>query len=133
MQERRKVHGLLDISPGSIPERDLRGLLFSWPNAERCFSAFATQYCFIGHMHVPVVVGENGTVNRFKPGTRHLVNVGSVGQARDGNPTASFGLLDTEKGTCEIVRTPYDVEGAALAILRAHLPDYLAHRLFLGI
>jgi len=107
--------------------------IFAWPDAERCFSAFFTQYCFIGHTHVPVVVGENGTVNRFEPGLRHLVNVGSVGQARDGNPKASFAILDTVKDTCEIVRIPYDVEGAAQAILKARLPDYLAHRLFMGI
>ena len=79
------------------------------------------------------MVGEDGTVNRFNPRVRHLINVGSVGQARDGNPKASFGVLDTEKGACEIVRIKYDIEAAAQAILKARLPDYLAHRLFMGI
>jgi len=107
--------------------------IFAWPDAQRCFAAFSTPYCFIGHTHVPVVVGENGSVNRFQPGIRFLINVGSVGQARDGNPKASFGLLDTDKKTVDIVRLDYDIEGAAQAILKANLPDYLAHRLFMGI
>jgi len=107
--------------------------IFAWPDAQRCFAAFSTPYCFIGHTHVPVVVGENGSVNRFQPGIRFLINVGSVGQARDGNPKASFGMLDTGKKTVDIVRLEYDIEGAAQAILKANLPDYLAHRLFMGI
>jgi diadenosine tetraphosphatase ApaH/serine/threonine PP2A family protein phosphatase len=107
--------------------------VFAWPDARRCFQAFSTQFCFIGHTHIPVVVGENGTVNVFQDHQRYLVNVGSVGQARDGNPKASFGLLDTGKSNLEIVRVPYSIEVTAEAILQARLPDYLAQRLFLGI
>jgi predicted phosphodiesterase len=107
--------------------------IFAWPDAEKCFDAFGTPYCFIGHTHVPVVVGENGSVNQFKIGGRFLINVGSVGQARDGVPRASFGLLDTDRGTYDLVRIEYDIEAAARGILQAHLPDYLAQRLFLGI
>ncbi len=107
--------------------------IFAWPDAQRCFAAFGTPYCFIGHTHVPVVVGENGSVNQFKAGERFLINVGSVGQARDGVPRASFGLLDTDRGTYDLVRAEYDIEAAARAILQARLPDYLAQRLFLGI
>lgn len=107
--------------------------IFAWPDAQRCFAAFGTPYCFIGHTHVPVVVGESGSVNQFRSGERFLINVGSVGQARDGVPRASFGLLDTERGTYDTVRTEYDIEAAARAILQARLPDYLAQRLFLGI
>jgi diadenosine tetraphosphatase ApaH/serine/threonine PP2A family protein phosphatase len=107
--------------------------IFAWPDAQSCFSAFNTTYCFIGHTHVPVIVGEDGTVNHFAIGARYLINVGSVGQARDGRPRASFGVLDTVQGSFEIQRLEYDIEAAAQSILRAHLPDYLAHRLFLGI
>lgn len=107
--------------------------IFAWPDAQRCFNAFTTTYCFIGHTHVPVVVGENGSVNQFHTNGRFLINVGSVGQARDGVPRASFGLLDTTEGSYEHIRVEYDIEAAARLILQAHLPDYLAHRLFLGI
>jgi diadenosine tetraphosphatase ApaH/serine/threonine PP2A family protein phosphatase len=62
-----------------------------------------------------------------------LINVGSVGQARDGNPRISFGLLDTAADTYEVMRVDYNIEATASAILAARLPDYLAQRLFLGI
>jgi diadenosine tetraphosphatase ApaH/serine/threonine PP2A family protein phosphatase len=107
--------------------------IFAWPDAQRCFAAFGTQICFIGHTHIPVVVGEDGTVNMFRGDRRYLINVGSVGQARDGNPRASFGVLDTTRHVFEVMRIEYDIETTASAILAARLPDYLAHRLFLGI
>jgi len=107
--------------------------IFAWPDAQRCFAAFSTAYCFIGHTHVPVIVGDDGTVNRVHGSARYLINVGSVGQARDGRPRASFGILDAETGSLEIKRIEYNIEGAARAILEARLPDYLAHRLFMGI
>jgi len=107
--------------------------IFSWPDADRCFSAFSTCICFIGHTHIPVIVGEDGSVNMFRKGKRFLINVGSIGQARDGNPRATFGLLDTESVSFEILRVAYDIEATASAILAARLPDYLAHRLFLGV
>jgi diadenosine tetraphosphatase ApaH/serine/threonine PP2A family protein phosphatase len=107
--------------------------IFSWPDAERSFSAFSTHICFIGHTHIPVVVGEDGSVNMYRKGKRYLINVGSVGQARDGNPRATFGLLDTDNASFEVLRVTYDIEATASAILAARLPDYLAHRLFLGV
>jgi diadenosine tetraphosphatase ApaH/serine/threonine PP2A family protein phosphatase len=107
--------------------------IFAWPDAQRSFSAFGTRICFIGHTHIPVVVGEDGSVNIFRDGKRYLINVGSVGQARDGNPKASFGMLDTTAKTFEALRVEYDIEATAKAILAANLPDYLAQRLFLGI
>jgi len=107
--------------------------IFTWPEAHRCFAAFSTRICFIGHTHIPVVVGEDGSVNRFRDGRRYLINVGSVGQARDGNPRISFGLLDTATDTYEAMRVDYNIEATASAILAARLPDYLAQRLFLGI
>lgn len=107
--------------------------IFAWPDANRCFAAFGTRICFIGHTHIPVVVGEDGSVNVYRTDRRYLINVGSVGQARDGNPRISFGLLDTTNGTFEVLRIEYDIEATASAILEARLPDYLAHRLFLGI
>ncbi len=107
--------------------------IFAWPDAERCFMAFSTRICFIGHTHIPVIVGEDGSVNTFRDGLRYLINVGSVGQARDGNPRISFGLLDTTAATFEVMRVDYNIETTASAILAARLPDYLAQRLFLGI
>jgi predicted phosphodiesterase len=69
---------------------------------------------------------------QFQPGGIYLVNVGSVGQPRDGNPHAACGILDTENLTLKVFRIPYDVERAAVKILRAGLPQELALRLFQG-
>jgi diadenosine tetraphosphatase ApaH/serine/threonine PP2A family protein phosphatase len=107
--------------------------IFAWPDAQRSFAAFGTRICFIGHTHIPVIVGEDGSVNVFRDGKRYLINVGSIGQARDGNPRASFGLLDTAAKSFEAMRIDYDIAATAQAILAANLPDYLAQRLFLGI
>jgi diadenosine tetraphosphatase ApaH/serine/threonine PP2A family protein phosphatase len=107
--------------------------VIAWPDAQECFKAFETSLCFIGHTHVPVIVGEDSSINSFRKGSRYLINVGSIGQPRDGNPYASFGLLDTEKWIYENIRVAYDVEKTADAISRAKLPEFLGKRLFLGI
>jgi diadenosine tetraphosphatase ApaH/serine/threonine PP2A family protein phosphatase len=64
---------------------------------------------------------------------KFLVNVGSVGQPRDGNPQLSFGILDTEAWKYQNIRAEYDIKGAADAIIRAGLPTALAERLQHGI
>lgn len=68
----------------------------------------------------------------LEPGGTYLVNVGSVGQPRDGNPKAAFGILDTETLTVQIFRVHYDIDAAAQKILRAGLPSELALRLYQG-
>lgn len=107
--------------------------ILSWREARESFKGFTTPFCFIGHTHIPVVIREDGRIGPLKKGTRHLINVGSVGQPRDGNPKASFGLFDTESYRYENVRVAYDVEKAARAIKSAGLPDYLGKRLMLGV
>lgn len=62
----------------------------------------------------------------------YLINVGSVGQPRDGNPYASCGIFDTKTLTLKVFRIPYDIERAAMKILKAGLPQELAFRLFQG-
>jgi len=105
----------------------------SWPQMRECFSWFATTLCFIGHTHIPIIAAEDGSMNKFAARKRHLINVGSVGQPRDGNARASFGLLDTSTWTFDIVRVEYNAEVTAEAIKSAGLPDFLGQRLFQGI
>ena len=69
---------------------------------------------------------------QIQQGGVYLINVGSVGQPRDGNPYASCGILDTETLTLRVARVPYDIERAAVKIMRAGLPQELALRLFQG-
>jgi diadenosine tetraphosphatase ApaH/serine/threonine PP2A family protein phosphatase len=101
--------------------------------AKENFRAFSTTICFIGHTHVPVIIGEDSTVNQFRKGPRFIINVGSVGQPRDGNPESAFGLYDTESDSYTLLRVPYDIDRTAKAINAAGLPPFLAQRLHQGI
>lgn len=97
------------------------------------FEYFKSSLCFIGHSHIPFVCGQDTKTFYVKKGLRFLVNVGSVGQPRDGNPQLSFGLLNTDQWTYENVRADYDIAGAAEAIVSNNLPRFLADRLFRGV
>lgn len=97
------------------------------------FPAFKTQLCFIGHTHVPAVCGEDLKTFVLKADKRFLINVGSTGQPRDGNPQLSFGLLDTDAWKYENVRANYDIDKAAQSIRGQGLPSTLATRLYQGV
>lgn len=94
--------------------------------------------CFFGHTHVPAF--HDGQGRTFTPGTalacpaevRVMVNPGSVGQPRDGDPRASFALWDRDAATVRLMKAEYDVEGARDAILAAGLPRILGDRLLRG-
>ena len=100
--------------------------------AQENFGAFKTTLCFIGHTHVPIIIGEDGSINKYKAGARHILNVGSVGQPRDGNPDSAFGLFDSTTGDYSLIRVHYEIGKTARAIREAGLPEFLAQRLFQG-
>jgi len=104
----------------------------SWPGIRRMFRGFSTEICCVGHTHFPYIVADDGTRDTYRAGRRHIINVGSVGQPRDGDPRASFCILDTVVPAAEIVRVEYNVEATAAAITHAGLPEYLGKRLQLG-
>ena len=62
----------------------------------------------------------------------YIVNSGSVGQPRDGDPRAAYALYNTEQKTVSLRRVQYPVEATAADIVKAGLPDVLAQRLFYG-
>lgn len=102
------------------------------------FHHFDEKICFIGHSHVPVIFeqSENG-INEFSGDTlnkenKYIINVGSVGQPRDGDPRLSFGVFDTDTFEYRNIRIPYDIKSAAEKIMKENLPIYLADRLFEG-
>jgi diadenosine tetraphosphatase ApaH/serine/threonine PP2A family protein phosphatase len=66
------------------------------------------------------------------PSTRVILNPGSVGQPRDGNPKASYAVFDSARMHYEVFRVPYDIERAQEAALEAGLPQVLAARLAVG-
>ena len=69
---------------------------------------------------------------RVEPETRYLLNPGSIGQPRDGDPRAGFAIADLENNAIEFWRVPYDIEQVQERMRAAHLPEPLAHRLTLG-
>ena len=108
--------------------------------AGREFSTFEESFCFIGHSHVPMIVlrTEVGTSELLEgevalpAGARVLINVGSVGQPRNGDPRACFAVLDLEDRSARLVQVAYDLHAARTKILQAGLPRFLGDRLLLG-
>ncbi len=108
--------------------------------ADRIFHLMDRNICFIGHTHVPLVLAQEGGEMNVRQGSKielnssaqYIVNVGAVGQPRDGNPLAAYGIYDTDARTFEIHRTAYDIETAQRKILEAGLPEFLAYRLARG-
>ncbi len=111
--------------------------------AELCLDKQPDRVCLIGHSHVALSFvrneGELASGEPRREGARldisageWLLNPGSVGQPRDGDPRASWLLLDLDGLTASFQRTGYDVAGAAAAIRAARLPDSLAERLEYG-
>lgn len=97
------------------------------------FEHFRTPLCFIGHSHIPFICGEDLSTLEVRSGVRFLVNVGSVGQPRDGDQRLSFGYFDTQSWEYSNIRAEYDIAGAAEAVQAAGLPPQLGERLKRGM
>jgi diadenosine tetraphosphatase ApaH/serine/threonine PP2A family protein phosphatase len=76
--------------------------------------------------------GEERSALRIEPGKRYLLNPGSIGQPRDGDPRAGFAIADLEREIVEFWRVPYDVEKVQQRMRNARLPEPLALRLTVG-
>jgi diadenosine tetraphosphatase ApaH/serine/threonine PP2A family protein phosphatase len=135
------VEGELTLVHGS-PRDPLWEYLSSIPSARASLAAFDTRHCLVGHTHLPAVFRDDAgrvAALRVVDGTRLrlddrrcILNPGSVGQPRDGDPRACAMLLDTDAGEVEWRRVPYAVADAQTAIRGVALPSPLADRLALG-
>lgn len=115
----------------------------AYPSTARLsFHYFASRYCLVGHTHVPLVFLEAGlSPETFHPsptaplrlgGARAIINPGSVGQPRDGNPQASYGLIDTDQVLVEFKRVAYDVKAIQARMQGLRFPERLIKRLGYG-
>ena len=105
-------------------------------------SAFETRHCLYGHTHLPVIYRADAARMTVVPATttapialdarRSLINPGSVGQPRDGNPDASYMVLDLEAGRAEFRRVAYDIGLTQRLMREVGLPRWLVERLSLG-
>jgi diadenosine tetraphosphatase ApaH/serine/threonine PP2A family protein phosphatase len=115
----------------------------STPVARASIAAMTTPAGLHGHTHVPIAfVDDDGRLETMSPGAgsqlaiegrRMLVNPGSVGQPRDGIPTASWLILDTDADSIGWNRTAYDVASVQVAMMEAGLPERLVARLSYGL
>lgn len=148
------VDAAVEICHGTPFDEDM--YVFDDIDALRALRAAQRPLCLYGHTHVPAVfrftsasppgvtpprqaaldligpASESSFTVELDRDCQYLVNCGAVGQPRDGNPAAAFGIVDIDAQTLTITRVGYDVGTAQEKILRAGLPDVLAKRLALG-
>ena len=115
------------------------GYVFNQLDAAASFSYQHTAVCFIGHTHSPKAYIRDGSVRTvpldvlsLEPGKKYLVNVGSVGQPRDGDWRSAYCIYDTDNREIQLRRLEYDLAGAQQAVIAAGLPKRLADRLAVG-
>jgi predicted phosphodiesterase len=112
--------------------------LLTLPDAELNFNYFDNKICFLGHSHQPFMIEmiESGELVvskdevRMNRDSRYIINAGSVGQPRDGDPRACYAIFDNDR--VEIVRIPYNIENVKDKMRQEHLPYHLIERLALG-
>ncbi len=127
------VHGTLD-KPEDF------GYVFDNYEAAAHFIQQKTPICFHGHTHCPIIYEKQMSgINRFdaqdfrlSPGRKYFINVGSVGQPRDGDPRASYVIYDPATKEVRFRRLNYDIAAAQGRIRLAGLPERLAARLAVG-
>ncbi len=118
--------------------------LLSISTATESFAYFKSQFCLVGHSHVPLVFKHNETgacsFSQFSTNlgiaiakNRLIINPGSVGQPRDGDPRASYAIYDTESKLVRLYRVPYDISITQARMAKLKLPARLMARLSDGV
>ena len=126
------------------PRKPLTEYLLSEHQFSRNLPYWVTSPCFIGHTHVPGYFRQSADsepeADALRPafkvmldGVRYMLNPGSVGQPRDGDPRASCGLYDPKKKTFEIFRVDYDFPRTQALMKEGELPPMLIERLAFGL
>ncbi len=105
-------------------------------DAEEAFDLSKAPVIFVGHTHVVISFLDGDPIEYVKEcdftlpeGQRCIVNVGAVGQPRDSDPRAAYGLYDTETREVKVLRVEYDIETACNKIIKAGIPPILGERL----
>jgi len=126
------------------PREPIWEYLISVSSAKENFAYFHSQFCLVGHSHVPLVfrLSETGTCSfsQFSANiglvlarSRLIINPGGVGQPRDGDPRASYAILDSEARMVRLYRVPYDIGATQASMVRHNLPIRLVSRLSYGM
>ncbi len=125
------------------PREPIWEYLMSISLARENFTYFKSLFCLVGHSHVPAIftLREDGTVKasqfqsrgRLLGKDRLIINPGSVGQPRDGDPRASYAWYDSEAGTIKLRRVPYNIRATQERMTARGLPVRLVSRLSYGV
>ncbi len=126
---------LVHATPG---EPEQWHYLINTRDAHKSFHFFTERICFIGHSHQPAIIEQlpEGEIIVYKDKAeikdkhRYIINVGSVGQSRDGNPDACYAILN--ENSVEIKRVSYDILSTQKKMREANLPSFLIERLARG-
>jgi predicted phosphodiesterase len=141
-QPLRRTEGRHTLVHGS-PRDPIWEYITSTPVARANLALLETPSGLFGHTHIPIAyrdddraiettAPQDGSVVRLD-GRRALLNPGSVGQPRDGNPRSSFMVIDTEQGEVRWSRVEYDVAETQAAMRARRLPGRLVERLAYGL
>lgn len=138
-----EIDALTEICHGAPFDED--HYIFDGSDAVMAFDALERPLCLYGHTHLPAIFRhvdehyegappdpDREVLLALQRGAHYLVNVGSVGQPRDGDPRAGYGLLDSDARELRLYRVSYPVEEAQRKIVAAGLPVSLANRLAVG-
>jgi len=132
------VHSCFTIVHGSL--RDPLGeYIFTHQQYQENAPLLKTTYTFVGHSHIPFVFASSG-VHIFRSSEdlslerddKYIINPGSVGQPRDGDPRASCAVIDTTTKWINLYRVEYDVQKTQEKMRAARLPGFLIERLSWG-
>lgn len=130
----------ITVAHGTLYKPEEFIYMMTGADAMHTFEVLRARICFVGHSHRPgAFTLRNGRVFqldagriRLEKGAKYIINAGSVGQPRDGDPRACYCVYDPGRDEVEFFRIEYDIDKAARKIFDAGLPSVLGDRLFSG-
>lgn len=122
-------------------EPEMWHYILDMTDVEENFKYFSQQICLVGHTHRPFIVSldskgnciiSNKQEEKILHGRRYLINIGSLGQPRDGDPRSCYLIFDTKTQTIRHKRVAYDFDSTQKRMAALGMPEYLIERLAVG-
>ncbi len=125
----------------SPKEPEMWHYILDMDDVEENFNYFEQQICLVGHTHRPFIVSRNEDENctishkqkeKIYDNRRYLINIGSVGQPRDGDPRSCYLIYDSDEKKIRFKRVSYDFNATQNRMVALGMPEYLIERLAVG-
>ncbi len=129
------------IVHSSPREPEMWHYILGMTDVEENFKHFTQKICLVGHTHRPFIVSidskgnciiSNKPEEKILPGRRYLINIGSLGQPRDGDPRSCYVIYDTKTQIIRHKRVAYDYDATQKRMAALGMPEYLIERLAVG-